>query len=130
MDVLKKLMFWKKDDLLDTGLGKSLDQPVGLEPNLGMGSQAALGVPPTQPSYPSFQSAPQGMGPQSFQGLQQEQSSYTVSKDIEIISSKLDAIRASIDNLSQRLANLERMSYGDGTQKSYGSYREMPRRPY
>lgn len=35
---------------------------------------------------------------------------YMLSKDIEVISSKLDALRASLDSINQRLANLERMA--------------------
>jgi len=35
------------------------------------------------------------------------------SKNLEIISSKLDALRASIESLSQRLANLEAIARGD-----------------
>lgn len=125
MDI-KKLMFWKKDDL---GLG--LDNPLpeaktGLDPNIGLGTQ-----PGQQPSYPSFQPSPGGFGPQpqAFQSMQQDQRS-PLSKDIEIISSKLDAIKSAVDNLNQRLANLERMVYSEGQNSSSHGYKEMPSRPY
>lgn len=45
----------------------------------------------------------------TIQPLQQVQPSIT-SKDIEIISAKLDAIKAMLDNLNQRIANLERIA--------------------
>ena len=153
MDILKKLMFWKKDDLGLKGLDKSPlpETGLGLEPNIGLGTQPGLGqtpmsppMQPSQPSYPSFQTTPSapspGLGsqPQAFGPMRQEQQSYTISKEIEVISSKLDALRAAIDNLSQRLASIERMAYAE--QQSQQSMqqpmprqqpvREMPVRPY
>ncbi|MBW2970577.1 hypothetical protein KY320_00290 [Candidatus Woesearchaeota archaeon] len=133
----KKLMFWKKDDLdfgdLDKapspesplGLGKSSDS---FNPNLGLGG---LQQPSQQPSYPSFQAfqqPQQQMQSQFQQPYQQSQS--MMSKDIELIASKLDAIRLSIDNLSQRLANLERMVYGEIQQQQSQVYQQMPPRTY
>lgn len=146
MDILKKLMFWKKDDLGIKDFDKTPlpDTNFGLEPNLGFGSQPGFGQTPSRPiqsSYPSFQTTGFAQ-PQAFQSVQQEQQSYTISKDIEVISSKLDALRAAIDNLSQRLASLERMAYNEYQQYQQMSqqpmqnmprqqpYREMPQRPY
>ena len=144
MDILKKLMFWKKDDLGLKGLDKGPmpETNLGLEPNLGFG-QPSLGptMPQSsQPSYPSFQTTPTTYGPQpqAFEARRQEQQGYTISKEIEVISSKLDALRAAIDNLSQRLANIERMAYAEQQQyqqtqqpmSGQQAYREMPVRPY
>ena len=41
------------------------------------------------------------------------ESSYIISKELEIISSKLDALRVGIDSVSHRLASLERMARGE-----------------
>jgi hypothetical protein len=39
-----------------------------------------------------------------------DNNAYVISKNLEIISYKLDALRAAIDSLSQRVANLERIA--------------------
>ena len=141
MDILKKLMFWKKEDLGIKDLGKSPlpDANIGLDPNLGLGQQPGFGETPmsqpVQPSYPSFQTTPSpGFGaqqPQAFQSMRQDQQSYTIAKEIEVISSKLDALRAAIDNISQRLSNIERLAYSESqSQQGKRGYVEMPQRPY
>ena len=149
MDILKKFMFWKKDDLGLGNLDRSPlpDTNLGLEPSLGMEPQKGFGQTmgqSTQPSYPSFQKTTaltSGFGgpqPQAFESMRQEQQGYTISKEVEVISSKLDALRAAIDNLSQRLANIERLAYSEQQQyqqtqqpvQRQTGYREMPQRPY
>ena len=146
MDILKKFMFWKKDDLGLNDLDKTMPKTdFGLEPNLGLGQQPGFGhqqmQQPMQPSYPSFQVNPATYGPQpqAFESIRQDQQGYTISKEIELISSKLDALRVAIDNLNQRLANIERLAYAEyqQSQQSYQqpmprkqAYREMPARPY
>ena len=54
------------------------------------------------------------------QVMQQPMNAYNVSKDIEIISSKLDALRASLDIINQRLTNIERMSEREQVRKKTG----------
>jgi len=44
------------------------------------------------------------------------------SKNLEIISSKLDALRASIESLNQRLANLEAIARGEEDQSRRRRY--------
>ncbi|MBN1156585.1 hypothetical protein JXA85_03155 [Candidatus Woesearchaeota archaeon] len=46
----------------------------------------------------------------AMQYQQTDNSSYVLGKNLEIISYKLDALRAAIDSLSQRVANLERIA--------------------
>ncbi|MFT4308517.1 MAG: hypothetical protein ACMXYM_04060 [Candidatus Woesearchaeota archaeon] len=42
-----------------------------------------------------------------------------VAKELEIISSKLDSIRATLESLNQRIAGLERVAYGDNYGRRY-----------
>lgn len=136
MSVLDKLMFWKKkDEFSDIGLdigkdvggsGMSLgkaDTGFGAQGDLGLGStpEPNFGAqPPRQPSTPSFQQPPQQFAQPSFQ--QQSHNDYSVSKDIEVISSKLDALRAGIESINQRLANIERIAYGEQEQQRRRSW--------
>ena len=126
MAFFDKLAFWKKrDDLGDLGKDLGLDKDFGLDtgpsPDLGMGLETPQQQQPFQ-KYPSFQQ-------NSFQpGLQQQPSfqpqpsfqqpslqgdSYINSKNLEVISSKLDALRASLESISQRLANIEAIARGE-----------------
>ena len=125
MGILDKVMFWRKrDDFSDLGLNEK--QPFGND-NLafgndfgmgsgmgqpGMGQSQGFGQQPSpnmgfsqpaypQPSYPSYQ-------PSRYEPQQD-----MASKNLEIISSKLDALRASIESLNQRLANLEAIARGE-----------------
>lgn len=123
MGILDKVMFWrKKDDLSDLGLDSK--QPFGND-NPAFGSDFGLGSGLGQQGMgqsQGFSQPSQNMGfPQpSFQ--QPSYPSYSpryepqqdmASKNLEIISSKLDALRASIESLNQRLANLEAIARGE-----------------
>ncbi len=76
-----------------------------------------------QQQYPTFEPVPQNTIPRnvSFPGssVQQPEYSGSAGKDMnmEVISAKLDALRASLESVNQRLANLERAAYGDFEQK-------------
>ena len=128
MGILDKVMFWKKkDEFADIGLGDKENLAFGDEfgaqpgaapggtpgtPGLGQGMDQGLGPQPSpsmpqQPSMPSFSQPP--IQPQPSYNPQQD----LESKSLEVISSKLDAIRASIDSLNQRLANLEAIARGE-----------------
>jgi hypothetical protein len=138
MGFFNKLMFWKKDELgdLKKELGSDFsmgDSNLGLGgEELGLqGSDA--GMPndtwsnqayPNYPQQPSQASSSYGRGsahqrsyPQPAQQferpvlIQQQDNDvkgYTTQKDFEVISAKLDALRAGIDAMNQRLATLER----------------------
>jgi len=133
MGILDKIMFWKKkDEFADIGLGDKenlafgdqFGQPGANQPGLGptpgmdQGGMGPLPSPagqaPPGPSMPSFSpsSPPQYQQPPSYGNPQQE----VESKNLEIISSKLDAIRASMESLNQRLANLEAIAKGEEEQ--------------
>ena len=123
MSVFSKLAFWKKKDDLE-GLGKDLgiDKDLGLDmgagpsPDLGMGLETSQQQP--YQKYPSFQQQ-QGFQPSSLQSQPVFQPSYSsndnfiASKNLEVISSKLDALRASIESINQRLANIEAIARGE-----------------
>jgi hypothetical protein len=128
MGILDKVMFWKKnDDLGDMDLGGKDNlafgdnfggQPgatpgmpdAGMNPGMdqGMGQQPPGMAPQQQPPPPSFSQYPQQFSQPSYAPQPDIES-----KNLEIISSKLDAIRASIDSLNQRLANLEAIARGE-----------------
>lgn len=125
MGIFGKLAFWKKkDDLgLDKDFGKDLgidkdfgmDMGQGPSPDLGMdlGQQPMQKYPSFQQSsfQPNFPSQPSFQPQQSFQPSSND--SYIASKNLEVISSKLDALKASLDNVSQRLASIEAIARGE-----------------
>ena len=135
MGILDKVMFWKKkDEFSDIGLGDkenlAFGDEFGAQPGTpgavpgtnppGLGSDPGLGpqpAAPQAPSMPTFQpSTPQYQQP-SYNPQQDLEA-----KSLEVISSKLDALRASVDSLNQRLANLEAIARGDEDQSRRRRY--------
>ncbi len=129
MGFLDKLMFWKKkDEFENIGLGEKGTAPgmdLGLGPetgtDLGQGlSMQPPGAPPSVPSMqqPTFQQPPQqpSFSAPSQQPQMQSQD-YATNKNLEVISSKLDALRAALDSINQRLANLEAIAKGEEQQR-------------
>jgi len=121
-------MGMQKDPMLpgDLGLPKDESMPSDNGPDQGFGMEHANPGSPmpsgTDYNQPGLSSPAQPtFGPQSGPPPQQHPGigDYTVSKDIEVISSKLDALRASLDSINQRLANLERIAQGDQDQRKY-----------
>ncbi len=119
MAFLSKLAFWKKKDDIedlgkDLGLGKELGLDIGTvpSPDLGMGLEQQQ--QPWQ-KYPSFQQPQQGFQP--VPSLQQpsfgSNDNFIASKNLEVISSKLDALRALLESVNQRLANIEAIARGE-----------------
>ncbi len=118
MGFFGKLAFWKKkDDLDDLGKDLGIDKELGLDMGQGPSPDLGMGLEPQtqQPyqKYPSFQPN------QNFQPSFQQQTSfnssdgYIASKNLEVISSKLDALRASLESMNQRLANIEAIARGE-----------------
>lgn len=139
MGFMDRIAFWKKkDEFGDIGLGEqspglgsySAASDLGLGPSPGgmEGGSADfnLGLPsqPQQPSpqQPSFQQPQPSFKPQ-FQQQPVYQQQGTAEKDFEIISSKLDALRAALDSINQRLANLEAIARGEEEQSRERRYR-------
>ena len=132
MGILGKFAFWKKKDELDDlgkdfGLDKDfgMDMGAGPSPDLGMGlepqgvqGQQALQKYPSFNSQGSFSPAMQqpsfsqpAYSPPSYSPPSND--NYIASKNLEVISSKLDALKASIDALNQRVANIEAIARGE-----------------
>ena len=131
MSFFGKLAFWKKKEPLDTDFGMGMppeqgfDQELGLGGDVGKGNELGLGQDAgfdgnfgeqqtiRQPSMPKEAAQRYSMRevPISVSGAQgeQRQERFNIDKDVELISSKIDAIRAEIQTINQRLANIERM---------------------
>ncbi len=79
-----------------------------------------LGYPQQQMQQPSQQSPFQQSSPRYQEAPQQQfLPQQTLSKDIEIISYKLDALKATIESVNQRLATLERIAKGEEEERRY-----------
>lgn len=122
MAFFDKLAFWKKKDDIDDlgkdlGLGKDFDFSSGPSPDLGMGLEApSQQQMPQIQKYPSFQQPTQNPLPYpepSYQPSFNQSDSYIASKNLEVISSKLDALKATMESINQRLANIEAIARGE-----------------
>ncbi len=142
MGILDKVMFWKKkDDFGDMDLGGKDNLAFGDDfgqgnfpgqsaaPGTGLGSDVGgRGFGSYSQQYPrpqGFQQQPYPQQPSFSQPSYPQPSNYgqeVESKNLEIISSKLDAIRASLESLNQRLANLEAIARGDEEQSRRRRY--------
>lgn len=106
MGVLGKLMFWHKKEELGDNLGLPKDTFPGPNPYQGDYGQQQPWSQPGMGSYTQPQ-MPTAQMPQ-MESLQSS-SAYAASKQMELISAKLDALKAAIDALNQRIANMERI---------------------
>lgn len=118
--------FWKKEqkfdfDKLSSTLQSNTDpfapDQLGLSQDRTAGLAGTTGLPPQQFSDPF---ANPDMGPDVIRGKQNYlrevpsnqsrpgQASEVLEKDMEIISSKLDAIKAMVENVNHRLDQIER----------------------
>ncbi len=125
MGILDKLMFWKKkDEFSDIGLGdkpsSKVDLGLGLEYGTNNEPPQSLGLEPPamQQPYPQMQPPSQQMPPSfgntpNLNQPQMQSQDYAMSKNLEVVSSKLDALRAALDSINQRLANLEAIARGE-----------------
>lgn len=138
MGILDKLMFWKKRDELaeigkDLGLppeGEGMrgagfpahDASETFQEDLGLPRDMFQQPPAEQQGYGSFGARPESYQPFKPQQPQREQvfvrpvqeeyraqyPQYPIQQHIEVISAKLDALKAGLDAMNQRLANIER----------------------
>ena len=136
MSILGKLMFWRKDEFadLDNGdLGKDFGgmNDVGKNDQLGMpglsdftntGNMQDNTAMPQTMQAPSMQSMSRYDRPREIRSIDQPQvypSAYpsaepsNVSKDIELISVKLDTIRNTLEIMNQRIARIEKIAEGE-----------------
>lgn len=110
MSFLDKLMFWKKDEFdfdkpLDTG--KPVQDDLGLKDKSAFPAQPDLELGVAQrPAQRTEFTQP----PHKESGLFPRQQAVppVEAKELELISSKLDTLKALLVSLDQRVANLER----------------------
>jgi len=122
MAILDKILGRKKPEPLipPTGLEKGPDLGLGLdEPAIASGpTPKAFPQPPPEPisspHQPTFAQA-QHQAPQQMQHT-------SVEKDIQILNAKLDSLKAILDNINQRLANIERIAQESEHHESYENY--------
>ncbi|MBI2147506.1 hypothetical protein HYU19_03445 [Candidatus Woesearchaeota archaeon] len=126
--MFEKIKFWKKDPIAgkEFGLGQEPDfslPPLDQDRTAGLGGTGQIDAGITIPSKYTEDDMGLGtpVGPAKFGGLtptslQQPRSSQPqpgpqsaelLAKDLEIISSKLDAVRSSIEVLNHRLSLIE-----------------------
>lgn len=131
MSFMDKLKFWKKEEPFDYGTlekgtrNASFDQEFGTagDQTAGLGGTGSLG--PMQLPGGETMAEPVTITGQGFEGLKPTQiedrmEGYArprpipapfqpdiMTKDIEVVSAKLDSIRAALESLSARLSNIE-----------------------
>ncbi|PIZ51572.1 hypothetical protein COY27_03295 [Candidatus Woesearchaeota archaeon CG_4_10_14_0_2_um_filter_33_13] len=116
MSILGKLKFWKKEDdfNFDDIANKDMNKDLFKGDDLGLQQQQPF---QEQSPFPQEQQQfqPPQQEPSGIQQLkQQQQSSYPQQntgfsgRDIDLLSSKLDTIKALLNSMDQRIANLER----------------------
>ena len=139
MGMLDKLKFWKHEDEFD--FSSAVDSHMGSTPGLGdtgMPVQDDLGLDEKSPFDVNAPGAMKGTdpfganmsapsAPQSFDqphpssnaayNKQQQPQTSGSSRDIELLSSKLDTIKALLSSLDQRMAHLERAAGMDKKQE-------------
>lgn len=111
MGILNKLLFWRREDefdfdkLTDEQLKKGYKDDLGLEPLPDFEEKPLF--PEQEPARPNVVK-----GSPYKQTAFQQQAAFppagNMEKDLELISSKLDTIKAMLASLDQRTANLER----------------------
>ncbi len=110
MSLLGKLKFWHKEDDLD--FDSLADKEMGKMPPADFGTdQASSGLEekpffPSEPeaeplSSPRFQSSPSRSSSSSFTSPQ------SANRDLELINSKLDTLKAILNSMDQRLTHME-----------------------
>ena len=109
------------DNLNDqTGLGNIGGQP----DNLGLPNTRFPQTPGNSPHFEQIPDTPPSQ-PSSFNELNKTKSDSdlnTLSKNIEIISSKVDTLKAILDSLSQKIEKIEKIAEGEKEEKPKRSY--------
>ncbi len=106
MGLFSKLKFWKKEDEFD--FDKTVEQEAGAEkPQFGAGG-TEFGAEAPAGSLFGEERAPFSGKPEELHGLGLAKESSGFTRDLELISSKLDTVKALLNSLDQRVANLEK----------------------
>ena len=125
MSIFSKLAFWKKDDdfNFDDIASKDMGKDLFKGDDLGLKEQPLTQekdpfAMPTEKEQPPFSppaeqtSGIQQLQEQNQQTMQPQQRAATgiSARDVDLLSSKLDTIKALLNSMDQRIANLERAS--------------------
>jgi len=114
--MFSKLAFWKKDDDLNfdnlakedlaLGMGKG---GVPVQDNLGLSENSPFGDKPVGLDAPTTNPFPTHPPPQTPEPITPAAPSPNMGevRDLELISSKLDTVKAILTSMDQRIANLE-----------------------
>lgn len=129
MSVFGKLAFWKKkEEDIGMDMGAPPDLGLGPAPDLGLGMGGMPGAEPGGPatmggpSLPAAEPSPMGMAatppaapvamprPPGLEAAEPIRPAPAGGHQMELVSAKLDGIRAALDVMNQRLKNLEEMA--------------------
>ena len=120
MGIFDKLMFWRKEDEFDFDkvAGKELHNAGFPQDNLGIEQKSAwlTEKSPFEDQAPA--TAPpigQKFNPSPYQAP--ASSTGGTNKDLDLINSKLDTVRAMLQSMDQRMANIERNVGAEEKQK-------------
>jgi hypothetical protein len=105
MSFVDKLKFWKKEEEMPEYPRTPEISP--LEPQMPSGMDQ-MGVPRQTPGLTEPPMEQPSFSPQSFGQQNQFQSSMSTEQQLQLISSKLDTIKAQLETVLQRLERLER----------------------
>ncbi len=139
MSIFDKLKFWGKKEESGLGvpeLGKAPELGQGLDvPKLPEFGKSPMDIPPEDFGKPvsstQYGKSPfpehemeslKETAPNVPRGMQQQQpqwQGYKESSEMQVISAKLDALKASLDSINQRIANLERIAQGEQPQRRW-----------
>ncbi len=117
MGFLRKLMPWKHDEFdFDSALTKEMGTPdelggMPVQDNLGLGEKSPFGDQSVTTGTNPFASAPSFDAPLQQPRYAPSQQPFPTAgnnRDLELLSSKLDTVKALLSSLDQRLANVER----------------------
>ena len=119
MGILDKVKFWKSDDL-DLDLDEELP-PIESEGSFrfqdSTNEEPAGSYDWNRRDRPSMMQAQEG-----FQNMPQGTTG-DIQKDLDLISSKLDTIKAELDGMDQRIRKIERIAEGEQSEQKGGKTR-------
>jgi len=119
MAFFDKLKFWKHKEDLD--IGKDLGKSFGKEPDINIPDfgKSPMDIPSEDFGKP-ISTTQHGRLPFPEQEVrhtpvvpQPQWQGYKEDSEMQVISAKLDALKASLDSINQRLMNLERIAEGE-----------------
>jgi|FLOH01.1.fsa_nt_gi hypothetical protein len=128
MGIMNKVKFWKKDDVFlddqsgfDSEMSSMNTQPdsLGLETSRDdlMQRTGSVDNPVSFKERHDYDNYDQPTS-SSFNQTQPQTNFQSNNKDFELISSKLDTIKAELDSMNQRLKNIEKNVESKETKKS------------